>query len=991
MKHARNGIGMALCLVVVSVAAAAAQSIDLPAAASEAADLLGRLQQSQREDLLDLSELTTASIGEGIAVHGYPDLTPRYTLHPIMGAEEVVIGLVAVDARTGIWSWYTFGYRGSHYPPVSAATASVRAQQHAAGLGMTRPMRSPRIVAPDDKHLYWLVEGDGEAGSCQIFVEIDDAGAPTLSTLDASWPAHVAALPAPVRLDAAPLDHQPPSQSDRPLPRPDLYVIPNVPYCYQVTEYSSGLAVAKTVMDYCGEEISQAHIADVANEQIEWGVQGDDLRRACHFSSMSTAIQNPVLRGYYERSLGYAANQAWLWSNPYNYAKDTIFQGFPLLVWTCLNQGCAWGHFRVVKGYDDTLNEFIVNDPYYMSPFWGPEVHFNQQFFVEELWDPWWSCWAVVTSPWVIDVTMPDHVRPREAFDVVIDIHYPGPGPFAGQYMAFVAHAEIYLPPTIALIDGDPLVYFSSPLSGESRQVTWRLMARSMSEPAVIGFKAQGMVSASSYSYPTYTDTIGGHATALLWVGEVEPSAWTDDERVTVGEASSVTCSPHARAMYVDADGTAHIVWADGRDGNSEIYYRRWAGTWGPEVRLTIDPGYSDNPAIASGAAGDLHVVWSDTRAGRQEIFYKSYDGSSWSEDLQLTTNPGFDLTPAIAVDGLDRVHVVWQGQRGTDYQFPQIYYRMWDGDAWTTEASVGGQLLRSAYSPSIAAGETGHAHLVYGQDHGGRVPGEVYYREQDDSGWSDPLVLTEGNVRAHCPSIAMGPGADLHVVWNDGSAGGGDIRYRKRSGGEWSDELEIEDLTGDAEHASVVVDTEGTVHIVWEDYTPNNAEIYHKQWDGDWSEAEKLTDAPNASILPCIGVDAAGQCFLVWTDSRDGNSEIYFKRRPGSAVAVPAEFTRLGDPVRPELIRALWPVPARGSTTLEFRLPFETHARVQIFDVCGRAVRTLLHRRLDAGVHRVLWDGRDDRSHAVASGTYYYRLEADARRETRRVVIVGR
>ncbi len=69
-------------------------------------------------------------------------------------------------------------------------------------------------------------------------------------------------------------------------------------------------------------------------------------------------------------------------------------------------------------------------------------------------------------------------------------------------------------------------------------------------------------------------------------------------------------------------------------------------------------------------------------------------------------------------------------------------------------------------------------------------------------------------------------------------------------------------------------------------------------------------------------------------------------------------------------------PNPFRGETTVRFRLAEAGPVRLRVFDVRGRAVRTLTDRPLSAGAHAVAFDARD-----LPSGTYVYRL--DTRRGT--------
>ncbi len=56
---------------------------------------------------------------------------------------------------------------------------------------------------------------------------------------------------------------------------------------------------------------------------------------------------------------------------------------------------------------------------------------------------------------------------------------------------------------------------------------------------------------------------------------------------------------------------------------------------------------------------------------------------------------------------------------------------------------------------------------------------------------------------------------------------------------------------------------------------------------------------------------------------------------------------------------------------------------------MAGRLVRVLVDEPRPAGRHLVHWNGRGDGERPLASGVYYYRLEAGAHVETRSIVLV--
>jgi len=62
---------------------------------------------------------------------------------------------------------------------------------------------------------------------------------------------------------------------------------------------------------------------------------------------------------------------------------------------------------------------------------------------------------------------------------------------------------------------------------------------------------------------------------------------------------------------------------------------------------------------------------------------------------------------------------------------------------------------------------------------------------------------------------------------------------------------------------------------------------------------------------------------------------------------------------------------------------------RLTIYDVSGARVRGLADRPMAAGDYRLTWDGTDDRGHPLASGAYFYRLEAGREVEAKKLILL--
>jgi len=123
---------------------------------------------------------------------------------------------------------------------------------------------------------------------------------------------------------------------------------------------------------------------------------------------------------------------------------------------------------------------------------------------------------------------------------------------------------------------------------------------------------------------------------------------------------------------------------------------------------------------------------------------------------------------------------------------------------------------------------------------------------------------------------------------------------------------------------------------------------------------------------------------------SINDRDEIAFVAGGDVYLAVPAapSVASAGAP-RSLGLRQNVPNPFNPSTRIEYDVPSGgARVRLDIYDVAGRRVRTLVSGRQSAGNKQVEWDGRTDAGTAVPSGVYFYRLSANGRVETRRMVL---
>ena len=83
------------------------------------------------------------------------------------------------------------------------------------------------------------------------------------------------------------------------------------------------------------------------------------------------------------------------------------------------------------------------------------------------------------------------------------------------------------------------------------------------------------------------------------------------------------------------------------------------------------------------------------------------------------------------------------------------------------------------------------------------------------------------------------------------------------------------------------------------------------------------------------------------------------------------------------------YPNPFNPETQIEFSLPQSGRVELTIYNVLGRRVKDLVSGEKPAGTHTVVWDGTDADGRSVASGVYFYRLQAGSETLSRKMMLL--
>jgi hypothetical protein len=110
-----------------------------------------------------------------------------------------------------------------------------------------------------------------------------------------------------------------------------------------------------------------------------------------------------------------------------------------------------------------------------------------------------------------------------------------------------------------------------------------------------------------------------------------------------------------------------------------------------------------------------------------------------------------------------------------------------------------------------------------------------------------------------------------------------------------------------------------------------------------------------------------------------------------GYALLAPETITDVDTPRTPtaSYLAQNFPNPFNPATKIAFGLSTPTHVSLRIYDAAGRLVRELVNEARPAARCEEMWDGRDGAARQVASGIYFYRLDAGSFTQTRKMILL--
>ena len=408
-------------------------------------------------------------------------------------------------------------------------------------------------------------------------------------------------------------------------------------------------------------------------------------------------------------------------------------------------------------------------------------------------------------------------------------------------------------------------------------------------------------------------------------------------------------------SMVSDGLGGAILTWQDYRSNNgfADIYAQRInpAGTmiWTANgVNICNQAASQRGPKIIGDGSGGAFITWFDNRAGNYDIYSQRVGAAGavqWATNGVATCTMSTDqLTPDICSDGANGVIISW-----SDY--------------------------RSSTDFNIYAQRVGPSGAIVWVVDGVVLNNNVAYAQIDPKMVSDGL----GGAIVSWTDYRTGTTADIYAQ-----------RVNSTGAVQWTATgVIICTASGDQIFSQLTSDGNNGAYITWEDHrNAGNSDIYVQRIASNaalnWAATGyAICTVSNDQLRPAILSNGNLGALVVWQDYRSGNNfdiyEVGFNTTGIIGIdplvnTIPAEYS----------LSQNYPNPFNPSTVINYQITQSGNVKLEVFDILGRKVSTLVNESQIAGNHSVTWNAGN-----LPGGLYIYKIETGSFVSSRKMILI--
>ncbi len=170
---------------------------------------------------------------------------------------------------------------------------------------------------------------------------------------------------------------------------------------------------------------------------------------------------------------------------------------------------------------------------------------------------------------------------------------------------------------------------------------------------------------------------------------------------------------------------------------------------------------------------------------------------------------------------------------------------------------------------------------------------------------------------------------------------------------------------------------------------TPTTDDNLTLQWNTVKYDSSVVATAERFQLIQVADSnDATPPCSTEPTIVQTGNGYVLYGNGSERKSLNPESSSDTSSINNPELLDN-FPNPFNSTTTIHFTLKDKSEAILEIFNMMGEKIKTLISQTLPAGQHSFVWNSTNEAGEAVSSGIYFYRLKTDSEVISKKMILL--
>ena len=428
-------------------------------------------------------------------------------------------------------------------------------------------------------------------------------------------------------------------------------------------------------------------------------------------------------------------------------------------------------------------------------------------------------------------------------------------------------------------------------------------------------------------------------------------------------------------------------------DCGSAYIFKKEGSNWSQQAKLLAsDASAQSQFGNSVSISGDYVVIGAYTSSdnglysGSAYIFKR--DGTNWNQEAKLLPSDGVTYDyfgSSVSVSG-DYVVIgtPFDDDNGESSGSAYIFKR--DGTNWNREAKLSASDGATDDEFGFTVAVSGD-YVVAGAPLDGGTVGSAYIYKREGTSWPQQAKLEASDAVTDIyfgNSVSVsGDYAIIGAYQGNGNVDNSGAAYIfKREDTNWLQQSKI--FTADGafdDYFGFSVSIYGDYAIVgakndYNDGTKTGSAYIFKLEESDWIEQEKLLPA-GVGYLDAFGnaVSIFGNDAIVGARGDDDygmNSGAAYMYELQNSSRIDNSFASQNN-----VSTVNYPNPFNTETTISYSIPASNIVIIEIYDIQGKKIKTLVNEYQVPGNYSVKWNGKDEREQSVNSGVYFYRISA--------------